>query len=82
MEMQTENRLTDLGSGRWRGWDQWREHRGNIGTAICGTDSQGDFLYDPGNSNQALGQPRGVGGGREAREGGDICIPVAESMVC
>ena len=44
--------------------------------------ARADLLYDPGNSNQALGQPRGVGGGREAHEGGDICIPVAESMVC
>ena len=31
---------------------------------------------------RALGQPRGlggVGGGREVQEGGDTCIPMAES---
>ena len=33
-----------------------------------------------GTQTQALGQPGGVGGGREAHEGGDMCIPVAESM--
>ena len=30
----------------------------------------------------ALWQPRGVGGGREAQEGGDICIPMAHPCWC
>ena len=38
-----------------------------------------------GTQTGALYQPRGVGGegdGREVQEGGDICIPVADSCWC
>ena len=36
----------------------------------------GNLLYDSGSSNWCS---RGVGGGREAQEGGDMCIPMADS---
>ena len=38
-----------------------------------------------GTQTSALWQPRGVGcvgGGREVQEGGDICIPMADSCWC
>ena len=31
-----------------------------------------------GTQTEALYQPRGVGDGREAQEGGDICMPMAD----
>ena len=50
--------------------------------AICKIDANGNLLYDSGNSNGALYQPRGVigeGGWREVHEGGDKCIPMTYS---
>lgn len=43
--------------------------------------ASGNLLHNSGNSNQALGQLRwgGVGDVREIPEGGDICMPVADS---
>ena len=44
------NRLVGTGLGR-RGWDKWREERGNIYITIC-KRANGNSLYDSGNSNQ------------------------------
>ena len=38
--------------------------------------ASGNLLYDSGSSNCCS---RGVGGGREAQGGGDMCIPMADS---
>ena len=38
-----EDRLMDTGDGGRRGWDERREHHGNIYATICKTDSQGEF---------------------------------------
>ena len=60
-----------------------REQRGSIYTTICKIDSQWKLAarlseLRPGLCNNLEGWER-VGGGREVREGGDICIPVANS---
>ena len=42
----------------------------------------GNLLYGSGNSNRGSASPRGVGwggGGREVQEGGDVCVPMADS---
>ena len=50
---------------------------------ICKTDSQWEFAVclrelKPGPGNN-LEEQEGVGGGREVQEGGDTCIPMADS---
>ena len=41
--------------------------------------ASGNLLYDSGNSNQGSVTTYRGGMGREAQEGGDICIPIADS---
>ena len=78
VEMQTQK--TDL-------WTQWGMERvGQIERVALKYVKQiasGSFLYDTGSSNPVLydkleGQDR-VRGEREVQEGGDICIPMADS---
>ena len=58
---------------------EWREQRGNIHITICKIDSE-NLLCDSelGLCNNLEGC-NGVGGGRETQEGGDTCVPVADS---
>ena len=48
--------------------------------------ASGNLLYDAGSSDPVLcDNPEGcdgLGGGREAEEGGDMCIPMADSCCC
>ena len=48
--------------------------------SVCKIAS-GNFLYESGNSNQgSVTEGRdGIGGGRQIQEGGNICIPMADS---
>ena len=49
---------------------------------VCKTDSQWELLYVSGNSNGLCINLEGWDGkrnGREVQEGGDICIPMADS---
>ena len=63
-----EHRLLNTG-GEGKGGINWESSTETYIT-ICKIDS-GNLLYDSGNSNGALWQPRGVGwGGREVQEGG------------
>ena len=42
--------------------------------------TSGNLTYDAGNSNLVLcDNLRGMGYGREVQEGGDICMPIADS---
>ena len=66
--------------------DEWREQHGNIYITVSKTDSQWGFaawgrelklvLCDN------LEEWDGKGGERELQEGGDICIPMADSSWC
>ena len=76
-----ENRRIDTG----RGEERVRCMESNMETyiTICKIDSQWAFVYDSGNSKQGLrinleGWDR-EGDGEEVQEGGDICIPTADS---
>ena len=77
-------RLCHSEEARRKGWD-WNERRaqhGNTHTNIYKIDSRGNLLSDSGDSNQGSVTTwevwDGVAGGREAQEGGNICIPMAD----
>ena len=81
VEMQTQR------TGLWTQWGRrgW-ETESSIETStttICKTDRHGNSLCDTGSSNPVLRESLegwdGVGHGREVQEGGDICIPMADS---
>ena len=47
--------------------------------------ASGNWLYDTGSSTGALDNLEGwdgAGGGKKVQEGGDICIPMADSCSC
>ena len=56
---------------------------GNIYTTVCEIDSQWEFAVRLGELKLVLRDNLewwdGVGGEREGHEGGDICIPMADS---
>ena len=65
-----------------RGWDKWRDWRGNRCTTIYKVIASGNLLYDLGNPNRgSVTTQRGGkgGGGKEVQEGGDMCIPMTDS---
>ena len=69
------------GGGR-REWDELREEHGDTHTTRC-REPGGMCCVMQGAQPRALGQSRGVGYGRGAQEagseGGDTCLPVADS---
>ena len=79
--MDIGNRLGDtVGEG---GGHQLTEEHGNIYTTICKIGTQWEFDKRFGELKPTicnnLEEWDGVGGGREAQEGGDICTPMADS---
>ena len=69
-----------------RGWDGSREQHGNIHMTVCRIDSRWEFAVwlrelKPGLCDN-LEEWDGVGGGKEIQEGGDRCIPMADSCWC
>ena len=63
--------------------DKLTEEHGNIYTTKCKIGTQWEFDKRFGELDPAicdnLDEWDGVGGGREAQEGGDICTPMADS---
>ena len=75
---QTENRLMDVG------WEQGRGEGEMYGeSTLCKIDSEWEFAVWLRDSNSSsvttLEGWDGEGDGREVQEGGDICIPMADS---
>ena len=70
-------------SGGRRGWDKLRQLHGNIHITLCKTDSQWGFAARHRELNAVLCDNLagwdGVRGGKEVQEGGDICMPMADS---
>ena len=65
-----------------RAQDERRGQHGNIHTPTCKTAMRIHCMIQ-GAQTGALWQPGGVGWGRkEGQEGGDICIPMADSCCC
>ena len=66
--------------GEGEGGANWEWHW-NIYITICKIDSQWEFvLWCMELKPNALWQPRGMGwSGKEVQEGGDLCIPMADS---
>ena len=74
---------TDLWTQEGRKRVGWREQHGNMNTTICETESQWEFAIWLGELNVVLcnnlERRDRVWGGMEVQEGGDICIPMADS---
>ena len=68
------------GHGGWerRRWDEWREYQRNIHTTYVKQIASGDLLSDSGLCDELEGWD-GLGGEREIKEGGDMCVPMADS---
>ena len=68
------------------GWGQWTEQHVNRYTAICEIDSQRGFALRLGELKPRLCDNLegwdGLGGGREAKERGGICMPTTDSCWC
>ena len=87
--METQIQRTDLGTWRQeegvgkRWWDKGRDQHGNIYANICRTDSQWEFAVRLRELKtrlcDKLEEWDQVGDKKEAQEGGDVCIPVADS---
>ena len=82
MEKQTQR--TDLGRGeRGEESEMYRESNMETYIIICKTDSQWEFAVCLRELKQGLCNNLevcdGQGDGRESQEGGDICIPMADS---
>ena len=71
-----ENRFVDL-MGEGGGG---KEAESSMETTICKIDRQWEFIVWLRAQTGALGQPREVG--KEVQEGGDMCIPMADSCWC
>ena len=75
-----ENRLVDTAE-EGEGGTNW-----NIYITVYKIDSSGNWLYDARSSNPVFCDNvegwNGTGGGREVQEGGEICIPMADSCWC
>ena len=73
-------------SGGRRGWDELREQYGSIYITIRKTDSKWEFAVWHRQGSSVLCDHLepwvGVGGEKGVQEGGDLCIPVADSCWC
>ena len=82
-DAEVENGVVDTVGGV-NGWMNWESSTDiYIRTALCKTDS-GKLLYNTGSSAQCSVTTRGMGWGgvKEAQEGGDICIFMADLPCC
>ena len=59
---------------------QWGEQHGNVYTTTCEIESQWECAQGAqiGACDKLEGWA-GVGGGRDGQEGGDVCVPMADS---
>ena len=87
--MQGRHREQTYGNGRW-GEKREGEANGEGGMEASTwpyvkQTGSGDLLYDPENSPWGSVNLEGwerAGGGREVRQGGDVCTPLADSRCC